>query len=184
MSGNDNPLIKAHFAVVSALQGLDQEEQRRVIESVAALFNLQGVSPSGFIQSASVEPVAGDAGASRPDKQPQQGGKPLSLVEFLDEKQPTTNQQRIACFAYYREKIEGKGDKFSSRDLAAYFPLAKLPNPGPNYARDYKGAVTAAWIHDEQANSYLTRKGEAAVEAGFGGKRASPSKKKKPGKSE
>jgi len=97
-------------------------------------------------------------------------GKPLALVEFLDSKNPATNAQRIACFAYYREKIEGRADRFSSGDLMPYFPLAKLPAPGRNYSRDYKSAVSAAWIHDDKAESYLTRTGESAVEAGFGGR--------------
>lgn len=77
--------------------------------------------------------------------------------------------QRIACFAYYRDKIEGQ-ELFSSLELAPYFKQAKLAAPGSNYARDFNNAVREGWIHDDGPKSYLTRKGEQAVEAGFGGK--------------
>lgn len=93
----------------------------------------------------------------------------MSLVEFIKEKQPATNVQRIACFAYYREKYEGS-EHFASSDLSGYFGKAKLKAPGPNYARDYNKAVKDAWIHDDGPKSYLTQAGERAVETGFGGK--------------
>jgi hypothetical protein len=91
-----------------------------------------------------------------------------SPVELIQEKRPATNSQRIALFAYFREKVEGEA-RFSRADLRAYFSKAKEPPPG-NYDRDFSGAVRNGWIHEDGSDSYLTSKGLEVVEAGFDGK--------------
>ncbi|HMF45709.1 MAG TPA: hypothetical protein VKE29_03470 [Candidatus Udaeobacter sp.] len=92
----------------------------------------------------------------------------MSPVELIQQKQPTTNAQKIALFAYYREKVEGLA-RFSRGDLESYFAKAKQPPPG-NYGRDFQQAVSLGWIYEDGADSYLTTKGLEAVEAGFAGK--------------
>jgi len=94
--------------------------------------------------------------------------RPVSPVELIQQKQPTTNAQKIALFAYYREKVEGLA-RFSRGDLESYFAKAKQPPPG-NYGRDFQQAVSLGWIYEDGADSYLTTKGLEAVEAGFAGK--------------
>ncbi|WP_152566365.1 MULTISPECIES: hypothetical protein [Lysobacter] len=181
MSSDDTTkAAEAAIAVMNALQPLSPDERSRVLQSAAALFGVSAILavPSASQRQGEGAPAAQQAPLGAP--QAISGGKRVSLVELLKEKAPATNDQRIACFAYYREKIEGKLN-FSSIELAAYFQQAKLPAPGPNYARDYKKAVKNAWIHDEGASSYLTQDGEAAVQAGFDGKqnpRKSPTKRK------
>jgi hypothetical protein len=177
MSDNDSKGIsEAAASVMAALQPLAPEERGRVIQSMAALF---GVTPMTSAQQA-----RGPAGPPVNTDQKQRGaggGKPVSLVELIKEKQPVSNAQRIACFAYYREKFEGV-QNFSSADLEGYFAKAKLPAPGKNYMREYNKAVKEAWIHDDGAKSYLTQEGERAVDEGFGGKgkpRGATSGKKK-----
>lgn len=168
----------AAIAVMAALQPLSSEERSRVIQSAAALFGVALVQ-SASAAAASPTAATGDGSGIDHGAAPAApsgaaaGGKRVSLVELIKEKSPATNAQRIACFAYYREKVEGKPN-FSSIDLSSYFSQAKLPAPGSNYARDYTSAVKNAWIHDDGANSYLTQEGEVVVEAGFGGKRKSP----------
>lgn len=171
MSNEDaTKAAEAVVAVMSALQPLSQEERSRVLHSAAALFGVSTFTtapaqetPSLNAHNPSATPHShGAAGSGNSSKR-------LSIVELLKEKAPATNSQRIACFAYYREKVESNGT-FSKSDLAGYFAKAKLADPGPNYARDYNKAVRDGWIHDNAAESYLTQNGEAAVEAGFGGK--------------
>ena len=94
--------------------------------------------------------------------------RPLSPIELIQEKQPTTNAQKIALFAYYREKVEGLS-RFSRDDLAGYFAKARQPPPG-NFHRDFQVAVNLGWIYEDGDDSYLTTKGLEAVEAGFAGK--------------
>lgn len=168
----------AAIAVMAALQPLSSDERSRVIQSAAALFGVSLAQPTPAA-AASPTTATSNSGGSNHSAAPAvsngtaAGGKRVSLVELIKEKSPATNAQRIACFAYYREKVEGKPN-FASIDLSAYFSQAKLPAPGPNYSRDYTSAVKQAWIHDDGANSYLTQEGETVVESGFGGKRKSP----------
>jgi hypothetical protein len=92
-------------------------------------------------------------------------------VELVNEKQPGTNAQRIALFAYYREKVEGLS-RFGRDDLRTYFAKARM-TPASNFDRDFGDAVKKAWIHEDAADSYLTTRGIEAVEGGFEGERRS-----------
>lgn len=177
---SDEPMSahEAAIRVFNALQGLTDEERGRVLHSAAALFGISfGGTPAPAAEPAEhVQHQAAHSASQAPVKP----GKPVSIVELIQEKQPATNMQRIAVFAFYREHYEG-ADRFARTDLAPYFAKAKLAKPG-NFDRDFNGAVKAGWIHDDGANSYLTSKGEAAVRAGFDGKgkaRGSAVRKKK-----
>lgn len=180
MSESDpQKVTDAASAVFQVLQPLAAEERARVIQAASALFGVSASAPQpkGGTPDAPQD-VNGDQGG-----QDKRNGKRQSLVEFLTETQPATNSQRIACFAHYREHVEGKGQNFAQGDLKPYFAQAKLPKPG-NYDRDFRKAVQSGWIHEDGSNSYLTRGGEEAIAAGFGGKGkprgAATSKKKKP----
>ena len=168
--------------VITALQPLSTDERERVLRSAAALYKIPMASSETSESDAdhdSTETEGGEnhAGGSRP-------GKRKSIVEFLNEHAPATNAQRIACFAQYRETVEGKGEYFSRDDLYPYFGSARLTKPS-NFSRDFREAVGAGWIHEDGASSYLTQKGETAVTAGFEGKRkprgaAAAKKRRKP----
>lgn len=164
MSSSDDgrDAADAAIAVFNALQGLSSDEQARVLNSAAALFGVSLASrpANGSSRETQQSATQGSQGAG--------SGKRMSIVELLQDKSPATNSQRIATFAFYHEKLEGN-QRFARQDLSPYFAKAKLPKPG-NFDRDYNGAVKEGWIHDEGASSYLTQKGEAAVDAGFGGK--------------
>jgi hypothetical protein len=88
----------------------------------------------------------------------------------VQEKKPATNAQRIAVFAYYREKSEGLS-RFAKDDLKPYFAKAKQPPP-QNFDRDFGQTVKLGWIYEDESDSYLTSKGLEVVEAGFEGKGA------------
>jgi hypothetical protein len=104
--------------------------------------------------------------------------RPLSINELVQEKSPSgTNAQRIALFAYYRDKHEGIS-RFTRDDLKVYFAKAK-EQPPRNYDRDFVEAVKKGWIHEDGADSYVTSKGIEAVESGFEGERKY---KKRPGR--
>lgn len=157
-------IADAANAVMKALADLSSEERQRVLESSAALYGLAGNLRTPAPGQRSSDTAAGAQGSAEGSS-----GKQLSIVEFLKQKEPATNCQRIACFAYYREHIE-KIPRFSRADLSVYFASAKLPAPDKNYARDFGKTVAEGWIHEDGANSYLTQGGEDAVVAGFGGK--------------
>jgi hypothetical protein len=151
-----DPNIVALEAVYAALKDLDPAGRKKVISSAFALLGLEEPAP---LASPHLEERHSPPTASRP----------ISLVELIGDKKPGTNAQRIALFAYYREKAEGLS-RFARDDLKSYFAKAKLP-PASNYDRDFVEAVRKGWIHEDSADSYLTTKGIEAVESGFEGER-------------
>jgi len=113
----------------------------------------------------------------------------MSPVELIHQKNPATNAQRIALFAYHRDKNEGQS-RFARADLKPYFARARVPAP-TNYDRDFNSAVQLGYIYEDGSESYLTSRGVEAVEAGFGGRaaprgvskvKAEKKKKKRPAK--
>jgi hypothetical protein len=155
-------LVEAVQDVYSALEPFDEAARQRILTSAVSLL---GSTLSAALQlpvSTSPRPALAPQ-ASRPG-----GERPLSPVELLQQKEPATNPQRIALFAYYRERVEGLA-RFAKDDLKPYFAKARQPAP-QNFDRDYRRAVAAGWIYDDGADSYLTSKGLEAVEAGFGGR--------------
>ena len=145
-------------AVITALEPLEENERRRILDAAATFFGAPQPTP----------PAPGATNKNL-DKPPGTGSaKPLSVNELLDEVKPSTNPQRIAAFAFFREQHEGN-EKFARGDLKAYFSKAKESEP-KNYDRDFNQTVKEGWIHEDGDQSYLTRKGESVVRAGFGGK--------------
>jgi hypothetical protein len=162
-----NKITAAATAVMKALEPLSVEERARVLHSAAALHGIglsRASSPSAGQEAPDLEDGGhgNDLGGKGPN------AKRLSIVEFLRQKDPATNSQRIAAFAFYREHVEGK-PTFARGDLEHYFATAKLAKPG-NYDRDFSGAIREGWIHEDGSESYLTQGGERAVREGFGGK--------------
>lgn len=152
--------FEAVEAIYSALKKLDDAEQRSVLASVYTLLGLEGprqqLTPA---VSAPVHPRQAAAVSSRP----------VSLGELINDKKPGTNAQRIALFAYYREKSEGLS-RFSRSDLEPYFAKARLA-PAGNFDRDFGEAVKRGWIHEDGADSYLTTRGVEAIESNYEGER-------------
>jgi hypothetical protein len=174
---DSDPEIKAHQEVYGAIKELDSETRTRVLSSVLALLGgpplLAAAIDSGGPSRAPAVPAALAPASSRP----------VSLIELMQEKNPGTNAERIALFAYYREKVEDL-QRFERRDLQPYFAKARL-SPSANYDRDFVEAVKRGWIHEDGADSYLTSKGVEAVESSFAGqtKKVSGKSAKKTGKS-
>jgi hypothetical protein len=158
---HDAPEVAAHQSVYAALKDLDVETRRRVLASVLALLGM------GDVTATSEGSKMGNAQETRPSPQPAVSSRPMSLIELMQEKNPRTNEERIALFAYYREKYEGY-QRFSRRDLEPYFAKGRLA-PAANYDRDFVKAVKRGWIHEDGSDSYLTSKGLEAVESSFPG---------------
>jgi hypothetical protein len=152
-------LLTATQTVFKALIGLEPDLQNRVLASALSLL---GISHSGAQSGSKVVETA------RPSAPSASSRPSLSPVELIREKEPATNAQRLAIFAYYRDKHEGKA-RFDRTDLKAYFANAKLPAPS-YYDRDFNSAVKLGYIYEDGTDSYITSRGVEAVEAGFAGK--------------
>ena len=154
-------LVEAVQAVFEALEPFDDAARTRILQSATSLLGGNLVPSQTTLL---VGPV------TTPSTTRHSSERPLSPVELLQEKKPATNPQRIALFAYYRERAEGLS-RFAKDDLKSYFGKAKEPPP-QNFDRDFRQAVKLGWIYEDGGDSYLTSKGLEAVEAGFDGKGA------------
>lgn len=154
-----DPHIAALEAVYAALKDLDPSGRKKVLSSVVALLDLDAAPP---LHAPSRHSIA-------EERHLPTSSRPVSLVELVNDKKPGTSAQRIALFAYYREKSEGFS-RFARDDLKPYFAKAKQP-PASNYDRDFVEAVRKGWIHEDGTDSYLTTRGVEAVESGFEGER-------------
>jgi hypothetical protein len=164
-----DPEIEALQAVHTALKPLSADERTRVLASVYALLDITGpvVKPSSGSPSRPAQTPTADAPTV--SISPRSQVRPVSINELVQEKSPGTNAQRIALFAYYRDKHEGN-PRFTRDELKAYFAKAK-EQPPTNYDRDFVEAVKKGWIHEDGADSYVTSKGIEAVESAFAGER-------------
>lgn len=78
--------------VISALRKLSPESRRRLIETVSTFFNARlPYSPS------SVTPQTGTV----PSRSAFSEAKPITAKQFIHEKEPRTDVERIACLAFY-----------------------------------------------------------------------------------
>jgi hypothetical protein len=159
--------VDAVQAIFSALEKLSPETRERVIASALSLLGMSAPVPQ---QRVGIAASSAASAVSSPAPGPSDIRRPMSIVELMQDKQPATNPQKIALFAYYRERYENQG-RFSRADLKTYFAKAKEPPP-KNYDRDFNVASRQGWVHEDGQESYLTSKGLEQVEAGFAGKGA------------
>lgn len=169
-STNIKSPLEAAKIIYETLEPLDEEIRLRVITSALTLLGMTSTglpTNQNFLQN--------DAG----QQFRQTGERPVSPIELIQEKNPSNNVERLALFAYYREKYEGL-TRFAKNDLKSYFSKFRLP-PAQNFDRDFRDAVQAGYIYEDGSESYLTSKGLEAVESKFTGK---PQQKAKPKKAD
>jgi hypothetical protein len=159
-------LLSAVETIFQELNPLEPDTRQKVLASVYALLGTPGPTAPPIATAPIRTPVQspGASGADVPSTE-----KRLSLVELVTDRKASTNAQRLALFAYYREKVEGQ-PHFARGDLKKYFSIARIPPPA-NYDRDFNEAVKRGWIHEEEDQSYLTSRGTEAVFASFQGER-------------
>jgi len=167
-----SPVLAAVDAVHAALKGLSPADRAKVLAAVAALIDIPAGEKgtlSGGQQSRPVRKMSPEASLPA-------SSRPVSLIELVQDKQPSTKPQFIALFAYYREKYESE-PRFARGDLEGYFAKARQTPPS-NFDRDFAETVRRGWIHEEGADSYVTSRGIEAVEGGFPNERRRPDKAK------
>ncbi|MCX6168126.1 MAG: hypothetical protein NTX65_02215 [Ignavibacteriales bacterium] len=170
---SDKSIVDASRKVYEALELFDEQEKKRIISSVLSLFGMEKDVLNSPINTAPVT----TSGNISIRSQSVGSDRPLSPLELIQQKKPSTNMQRLAVFAYYREKHEGIS-RFSRNDLRPYFAKAKLNQP-KNFDRDFSDTIKLGYIYEDGSESYLTSKGLESVETGFNSSRSSRSKNKR-----
>jgi hypothetical protein len=121
---NENEGMSAAQAlntIISILNNLDHDARKRVIETVSTFFQIEGKIPSRDLEAPDHAAVSG-----RPSRPSFSADTSLSPKEFLLEKQPRTDVERIACLAFYLTHF-GDMPHFKSLDLAKLNTEAAQP---------------------------------------------------------
>ncbi|MGZ5150018.1 MAG: hypothetical protein ACXWI6_08210, partial [Burkholderiales bacterium] len=117
-----NPFDAAK-TIYDALEPLDTQTRQRVLTSALSLLGMTvPEAPSSAIASSGAAPAPAGYHPTAPVQTPSHQSPPpvtVSLESLMKEKAPATNAQRLAVFAYYREKHEGL-HRFARRDLEEY----------------------------------------------------------------
>jgi hypothetical protein len=81
--------------VIAIFEKLSQESRERVFQTVSAYLGFGGRASSGQAQPVANRPTSGSTLA------PFAEDRSLSAKEFMRQKQPVTDVERVACLAYY-----------------------------------------------------------------------------------
>lgn len=154
--------VEALSTIVGVFRQLDDEAQRRVFASVAAFLGLHSGlhSPStahfdSSDRSGLAPTVNGDSSFS--------ADRTMSAKEFLRDKQPVTDVERIACLAYYlthyRDTPHFKTLDISSLNVEAAQPKFSNASVAVDNAR-----ARGLLVPSTKGNKQLSAMGEKYVE--------------------
>jgi hypothetical protein len=139
--------LHAMGAILRALDGLDGESIRRVLDYVFNRLSISGPSPAKATTS-----IATPAPSLTPPDTPHHS-KTISIRDLKDEKQPESANQMAALVAYYLSEVatdDSQKAEVNSADLEKYFKQAgfKLPKALPQTLAN----ATAAGYFDSVGN--------------------------------
>ena len=101
MDSNSDEGIDALTAIISALKRLSREDQQRTIQAVATFLGLAASSHgTGSRDLSGVEEKTSQA-EHAPHSTHYSENRSLSAKEFLRDKSPQTDIERVVCLAYY-----------------------------------------------------------------------------------
>jgi hypothetical protein len=127
--------------VIGALQPLDDEARRRIVESVVTFLK---IGPTR-VTAASHNVAPGPHGSSSiSESAPFSENTQMSVKEFVLEKQPRTDVERLACLAYYLTHYRGT-PHFKTIDLSLLNTEAAQPKFA-NAATSANNAVKMGYL--------------------------------------
>lgn len=145
-------------AVIEALQRLDVESRRRVIDAAATFLRVETTRRPATTQS------SGERSVSSATYPPFSAETAPSPKEFLLEKQPRTDVERIACLAYYLTRFRDL-PQFKTLDLSKLNTEAAQPKFS-NAANSANNAVKRGYlVPTTKGQRQLSAAGEKFVQA-------------------
>jgi hypothetical protein len=126
-AGTSSDEFEALQAVVAALRNLDQAARHRILESSATFLGISPVSSrGGDAQGGISASVAGPSNSGSTSRAPFSEDTSMSAKDFLMEKAPKTDVERVACLAYYLTHYKGT-PHFKTLDISQLNTEAAQP---------------------------------------------------------
>ncbi len=151
--------VEALSTILAVLRNLDDESQMRVLSSVEAFLGLaskknatvqlrSGEAPSPYVQQA--------AGSFSVDRT-------MSAKDFLREKQPSSDVERVACLAYYLTHFKDT-PHFKTVDISSLNIEAAQPKFANASAAVDNARARGYLVPSTSGNKQLSAMGEKYVE--------------------
>jgi hypothetical protein len=149
--------VEAMQKSLGVLSGLEQEEQKRVLEWLAHKLNLGNVGvPSRGTADQRVDSHTGTRALP---------GSTPTAKNFLVEKRPTTDVERVTCLAYYLAHY-GDTAQFKTKQLTELNKEAAQPKFSNAAVAVQNATVQNQFLSQAGVgNKQITARGEAIVEA-------------------
>jgi hypothetical protein len=148
----------ALVGVSEALKNVDTDAKARILRAVATFYglDLQPDHDHGVAPPRAHDPISSNTAMDR-QREPVFSGHPdLSPKEFLEEKQPSSDVDRVACLAYYLGHYRNTRH-FKTVDIsklnteAAQFKFSNAANSVNNAA--WRGLLTSAGRGNKQISA-------------------------------
>jgi hypothetical protein len=150
-----DPELTAMSATHEALAGLDPEQQRRVMGWLVQKLNLGGTIPAA---------QSGSSIATYQAASPPAIGALGSPKQFVAQKRPTTDTERVAVLAYFLTNARSTSE-FKTKDITAINKeAAQRAFSNAAYAVD-NATKTGYLAPGSKGAKQITTRGEAIVEA-------------------
>jgi len=154
--------IEAFQSIVNALNPLNDEARRRLLESAATLLRIEPRSQTHNYQAISIDPLSLVQTAR--SAAPFSSDTEMSPKEFLFEKKPQTDVEKIACLAYYLTHYRGT-PHFKTTDLSLLNTEAAQPKFS-NTAFSSNNAVKLGYlVPTTKGQRQISAAGERFVQA-------------------
>ncbi len=150
-------------SVIAALRGLDKDARNRILEATATFFGIAPIHTKGAQNLIDSSPSAAP-NASSSSRAPFSEDMAMSPKDFLMEKAPKTDVERIACLAYYLTHYRS-APHFKTLDISVLNTEAAQPKFS-NTAYSTNNAVKLNYIvPSTKGHRQLSALGERFVQA-------------------
>jgi hypothetical protein len=154
---NDNNNLEVLTTIVTALKGLDQDSQKRTLQAVITFLDIPWATQ--LMSSKSLE----NTNTPKHESSFSQD-RDISAKDFLRDKLPRTDVERVACLAYYLTHYRSM-QFFKTFDLSSLNTEAAQPKFS-NPAMSVSNAIRSGFIvQAAKGSNQLSSAGEVFVQA-------------------